>query len=92
LAAAIEILSTSHKTSRSLPNFAQKKSEHFNSTNSFFFCGLFVPNIKNMDDIEKLEHLSLVQKVVSELYNHTGLHEQVLGMKRTLIKEENKQN
>jgi hypothetical protein len=32
-----------------------------------------------MDDIEKLEHLSLVQKVVSELYNHTGLHEQVLG-------------
>lgn len=45
-----------------------------------------------MDDIEKLEHLSLVQKVVSELYNHTGLHEQVLGMKRTLIKEENKQN
>lgn len=34
----------------------------------------------NMDDIEKLEHLSLVQKVVSELYNHTGLHEQVLGI------------
>ncbi|KAL7312557.1 DEAH-box ATP-dependent RNA helicase prp22 [Mucor circinelloides] len=32
-----------------------------------------------MDDIEKLEHLSLVQKVVSELYNHTGLHEQVLA-------------
>lgn len=32
-----------------------------------------------MDDLEKLEHLSLVQKVVSELYNHTGLHEQVLG-------------
>ncbi|OBZ86277.1 Pre-mRNA-splicing factor ATP-dependent RNA helicase prp22, partial [Choanephora cucurbitarum] len=32
-----------------------------------------------MDDIEKLEHLSLVQKVASELYNHTGLHEQVLA-------------
>lgn len=35
-----------------------------------------------MDDIEKLEHLSLVQKVVSELYNHTGLHEQVLGIEK----------
>ncbi|RCH87471.1 DEAH-box ATP-dependent RNA helicase prp22, partial [Rhizopus stolonifer] len=27
----------------------------------------------------QLEHLSLVQKVVSELYNHTGLHEKVLA-------------
>ncbi|RCH99567.1 DEAH-box ATP-dependent RNA helicase prp22 [Rhizopus azygosporus] len=32
-----------------------------------------------MEELEQLEHLSLVQKVVSELYNHTGLHEKVLA-------------
>ncbi|CAO3647537.1 unnamed protein product [Cunninghamella echinulata] len=32
-----------------------------------------------MDEIEQLEHLSLVNKVVSELSNHIGIGEKVLA-------------
>lgn len=37
-------------------------------------------HIHTMEDLEQLERLSLVNKVVSELYNHTGLSDKVLGM------------
>lgn len=32
-----------------------------------------------MDDVEKLEHLSLVSKVCTELDNHLGLNDKDLG-------------
>ena len=32
-----------------------------------------------MEELKQLEKLSLVNKVVSELYNHTGLSDKVLG-------------
>jgi hypothetical protein len=32
-----------------------------------------------MDEIDQLAHLSLVKKVITELYNHTGMGEKVMG-------------
>jgi ATP-dependent RNA helicase DHX8/PRP22 len=33
-----------------------------------------------MDEVEKLEHLSLVSKICTELENHLGLNDKDLGM------------
>lgn len=33
-----------------------------------------------MDELEKLEHLSLVSKICTELENHLGLNDKDLGM------------
>lgn len=33
-----------------------------------------------MDEVEKLEHLSLVSKVCTELENHLGMNDKDLGM------------
>ena len=33
-----------------------------------------------MDDLEKLEYLSLVDRVCRELQNHVGVNDKVLGM------------
>lgn len=38
-----------------------------------------------MEELEQLEHFSLVNKIVSELYNHTGLSDKVLGMHYYLL-------
>jgi len=32
-----------------------------------------------MDDLQKLEKLSLVSKITNELYNHTGINDKTLG-------------
>jgi hypothetical protein len=50
-----------------------------------FWCmaGLFVcgfPRILNMEEVVKLEHLSLVSKICTELENHLGLNDKDLGM------------
>lgn len=42
----------------------------------------FRANCSKMSSLEQLEHLSLVQKITSEILNHTGLNESVLGKKR----------
>jgi hypothetical protein len=36
--------------------------------------------VGNMDEVEKLEHLSLVSKICTELENHLGLNDKDLGM------------
>jgi hypothetical protein len=51
-------------------------------------------SIANMDEVEKLEHLSLVSKICTELENHLGLNDKDLGMYigyiiRQLIKSTN---
>ena len=35
--------------------------------------------MSNMEELEKLEHLSLVSKVCTELDNHLGLNDKDLG-------------
>lgn len=37
-------------------------------------------NVENMNEVEKLEHLSLVSKICTELENHLGLNDKDLGM------------
>jgi ATP-dependent RNA helicase DHX8/PRP22 len=36
--------------------------------------------VENMNEVEKLEHLSLVSKICTELENHLGLNDKDLGM------------
>lgn len=38
-----------------------------------------------MDEVQKLEHLSLVSKVCTELENHLGLDDKDLGKKQILF-------
>jgi hypothetical protein len=38
-----------------------------------------------MDEVAKLEHLSLVSKICTELENHLGLNDKDLGMYITLL-------
>lgn len=53
----------------------------------FFLCNVFIDisshlngsNIIKMDEVAKLEHLSLVSKVCTELDNHLGLNDKDLG-------------
>ena len=33
-----------------------------------------------LNELEKLEYLSLISKITSELFNHTGLNDKTLGM------------
>ncbi len=39
-----------------------------------------------MDELQKLEHLSLVSKVCTELDNHLGLNDKDLGMLLNAVK------
>ena len=41
--------------------------------------GFFFLEIFKMDTLEKLEHLSLVSKVCTELDNHLGMNDKDLG-------------
>jgi len=38
-----------------------------------------------MNEVEKLEHLSLVSKICTELENHLGLNDKDLGMQLTVF-------
>lgn len=39
-----------------------------------------VHSVENMNEVEKLEHLSLVSKICTELENHLGLNDKDLGV------------
>lgn len=54
-----------------------------NECRSTFSCvlveNLSNPIQENMDELEQLEHLSLVSKICTELENHLGLNDKDLG-------------
>lgn len=49
------------------------------SLNRFVYTEIRAPHRPEMDELGKLEHLSLVSKICTELDNHLGLNDKDLG-------------